>query len=892
MRSLLLRNVILLPGLALLAGGVAAAAVENRLRLEYRARNLPQAPSFLHEVGLDRLNAAPDFTRPSPVAPRDFPGLPLRIVDEGGVGILANPEQWGRDYSHHTLAFEHMLLGQAPYVDTQAFSEIERDWDTYIRRMHGFGYTGVSLRRFLELVNFDKLEDGRRIYPADDPGRAERVAVRAAFQRLLRRASRVNMQTYLYTDMAALNTPLEKYLQHTAGLEADRPAFWKPYRAALEELFTELPEVSGVIIRVGEAGAVYNAPGVDYRSALLVRDDRSLQTMLRELLPVFERHGKTLIFRTWTVGVGEIGDLHTNPQTYERALGGINSPNLIVATKYCMGDYDSFLPLNPTLFGGPHRRIIEFQARREYEGAGSIPNYMGPLHQTALLEILSKNPRIEGAWVWTQTGGPLRAGPMNLYPLYGFWRWNDLNTYHLGELLRNPAIDSRAVLRRWLANWPAFSPDEAATLEGLLLASHELTELGLYIRPAAKKEVRALGLEPPPLLWLWGFVAGSSSELATAYALARDELQSSIEEPYEAAAVLREFGSRLRSAASSPAPGPGAARDQERDRARALQSIDYSADLFETLGAYRRFFLRYHLWLDEGGETRRQDWLRDLGEFRARLEQHERLYRTDLQFPAFNFFAANIGAELMLRSPDMAWIARGLCAGGFILALVFVLQWRRERPFGPWQVRIMAGALAALTLLTAAVFSSFASLQFLLVSAAPAIVFGMAYALSLRDSRGRSVHAVAALWRFIPLLLVCLLPCVLRGPAHFWHLFWISPVFRVVWIGAYVAILIWMSLMLAVDSGVRSGRSRRFVVSGALYGLGAAVLWMAGVLLLQGFEHTLAQLTDEMAALPLLLSRVLGLATHLNLSPAWPGLLAALGASCCALAAGLRRGLR
>lgn len=883
-RSLLLRNVILLPGLALLAGALAAAAFENRLRLEYRARTLPRAPSFLYEAGLaDRAGAASDRA-----APERLSALPLRIVDEGGVGILANAEQWGRDYSHHTLAFEHMFVDRAPFIDEPAFAVIERDWETYITRMHAFGYTGVSVRRFLELVNFDLLEDGAQIYPANDPGRAQRRAVRAAFQRLLKRATARNMQTYLYTDMAAVNTPLENHLLRTTGLEADRPAFWKPYRAAFEEIFTELPEVSGVIIRVGEAGAVYNAPGVDYRSALLVRDDRSLQTMLRELLPVFERHGKTLIFRTWTVGVGEIGDLHTNPQTYERALGAINSPNLIVATKYCMGDYDSFLPLNPTLFGGPHRRIVEFQARREYEGAGSIPNYMGPLHQTALLEILRNNPRIEGAWVWTQTGGPLRAGPMNLYPLHGFWRWNDLNTFHLGELLRNPRVDSRAALRRWLADWPAFSPTEARTLEGLLLASHELAELGLYVRPAAEKEVRALGLEPPPLLWLWGFVAGSSSELSTAYALAREDLHSSIEEPYEAAAALREFARRLQSDARPPHAGPDAARE----RAQALESIEYTADLFETLGAYRRFFLRYHLWLDQGGETRRLDWLRDLNEFRVRLERHERRYRTDLQFPAFNFFAANIGAELMLRSPDMAWIARGLSAGGFMLALVFALQWRRERPFGPWQVRIMAGALAGLTLLTAAVFSSFASGQFLLLSAAPAILFGVVYALSLRDSRGRSVQAVAALWRFIPLLLTCLLPLVLRGPAHFWQLFWISPAFRAVWICAYVAILVWMSLMLGFDSGVRSGRSRRYVAAAVLYGLGVSILWMAGVFIIQGFETTLARLTDEMAILPLLLSRVLGLATHLNLSPAWPGLLVAAGASCCALAAGLRRGLR
>ncbi len=394
----------------------------------------------------------------------------------------------------------------------------------------------------------------------------------------------------------------------------------------------------------------------------------------------------------------------------------------------------------------------------------------------------------------------------------------------------------------------------------MLLASHELIDMGLYIEPAARMEVRAMGLEPPPMLWLWGFVGGSSAELATAYELSKHELARTIENPYQAAAVFRRFSALLHEASS--------AADHERDL--AIDSLDYAADLFETLGAYQRFFLRYHRWLEHGGELNRADWNRDLDEFRRRLERHRRLYSDNLDFPAFDFFAAEIGAELMLRSPDMAWLARGLLALGLLLLFFFLALWRRENPFGRWKVRIMAACLALFTISAALVCSSFASLQFLLLSAVPAILLGGGYALSLRDGYGRSVHAVAALWRFIPLLLVCVAPITLRGPAHFWHLFWLSETFRIIWAILYAGTFLWMSVMLALDSGVRAGRPRRHVAGGVCTGLGLSLVWCGGVFLVQGFESSLARLVDETAILPLLLSRVLGIVTHLNLPESAP----------------------
>ncbi len=106
-----------------------------------------------------------------------------------------------------------------------------------------------------------------------------------------------------------------------------------------------------------------------------------------------------------------MGDLHTNPDSYEAVLGDLDDPHLVVSTKYTSGDFYSHLPLNPTLLTGSQRRIVEFQARREFEGFGSLPNDLVAEQAQALTTFLAANPHVEGVWNWTQDGGPLRAGP-------------------------------------------------------------------------------------------------------------------------------------------------------------------------------------------------------------------------------------------------------------------------------------------------------------------------------------------------------------------------------------------------------------------------------------------------------------------------------------------------
>jgi hypothetical protein len=124
---------------------------------------------------------------------------------------------------------------------------------------------------------------------------------------------------------------------------------------------------------------------------------------------------------------------------------------------------------------------------------------------------------------------------------------------------------------------------------------------------------------------------------------------------------------------------------------------------------------------------------------------------------------------------------------------------------------------------------------------------------------------------------LCMSVVALRGPLFFWYLFWISPTFRFVFVALAGACLVWTAISLFQTSrrvyklSILSASGNIFVALGAvcvIHGL------LVGAL---GFEEILTTLNNEMAVLPLSLSKVLGITTHLNIDPHAPFHLSAFG---------------
>ncbi|MFC0032726.1 hypothetical protein ACFFMM_24700 [Micromonospora chaiyaphumensis] len=831
------------------------------------------------------------------------PRLGLRLTDAGSVGREPDPAAFaaGDDYNLNTDVVGPALLPRAPWVDAGAAARIGAQFRQFVDHSVAQGYNAVVVPGFLEYVTFARVGDGHAVYPPGDTHVDRARAMVAAFGPVFGYAEEMGVKVFLLTDMLAVSPPLEAYLTRTVGgLDVADPRLWTVYQAGLAELFESLPFVDGLMVRVGEGGAVYAADGWDYSSKLAVTTAASVRAMLRALLDTAGRAGREVVFRTWTVGVGAVGDLHTNPESYARVLGGFDDPHLIVSTKYTLGDFYSHLPLNTTLLAGAHRRIVEFQARREFEAFGSLPNDLGPLHREALRAFLAANPRVEGVWNWTQDGGPLRAGPMSLYLRTGFWQLYDLNTYAVARLAWDPDTDPAQVTADWAYRTFSADPDTVAAIGQAMALSRAAVTRGLYIGPYADRSVRALGLEPPPMMWIfeWDIPTGDSAALDSIYAVTGGRVDAAIEEGGQAVALARRMRDLV------------AATDRTTWRDAALRerftaTLDYQVNLFETLAAYRTMVLRHAQWLDTGSPAAYDGWRAAATAYRDARDAHRQRYGGDLDLPAYRFTAADLGAERADRDPAMAWAARVLLA----LILVVVLLGLRGRGFGgaaarglllgalrPWRMaalpapasradRLLVWLVPAVVLVASRlVFTWFAAPAHLLVTLGGWALFALVVRLAV--GRRDPFHLWAVVGGVALLRSVLLLAALAgRGPGRYWFAFWTAPTLRGAYLTVAFAAFGWLFVATAVVLRDRYGMRRRRAVGLTLTAAGVPLGVLAGLVAVIGLERALTVWNDQLALLPWGLSRILGITVYLGIPTGLPGYAA--GAGVALTAAGL-----
>ncbi|SNT19081.1 Alpha-glucuronidase [Asanoa hainanensis] len=825
----------------------------------------------------DRIRSGAAITGDTVTAPR----LGLRLTDAGSVGREAAPDE--TDYSLNTDVVGSALLPDAPWVDRAAAERIGAQFRAFVDHSLSQGYNGIVIPGFLEYVTFE----GVGVYDDGDDHIGRNEALVAAFAPIFRYAADSGMKVYFLTDMLALSPPLERFLARTTGgLDATDPRLWAVYQAGLAELFERMPFAGGLMIRIGEGGAVYRQQGWDYESRLAVTTPEAVRAMLTALLATAGQGGRDIIFRSWTVGVGAVGDLHTNPASYDEVLGTIDDPHLVVSTKYPAGDFYSHLPLNPTLTRGNQRRIVEFQSRREFEGFGSLPNDLTALHQQALRTFLAANPRVEGSWTWTQDGGPLRAGPTSLYLRAGFWQLYDLNTYAAARLAWRPDTPAEEITRDWVRQTFSTDPATERAITGMLARSRAAVTKGLYIGPYADKQVKALGLEPPPMMWIfeWDIVTGDSAALDSIYAVSRDRLDEAIAGGDRAVALAVEMRDLV------AATDPATYRDPAL-RQRLTDTLDFQVDLFETLAAYRTTVLRHAQWLDTGDGTARQQWQAARAVYETRKAGHLARYGGDRDLPAYQFTAADLGTDRADRDPAMAWLARVLLA--LVLLVVALGAANRNaacralwlgatRPWGLGRPPDRATAASVVAIAAVALVASrlvytwFAAPAHLVLVLTAWLVFAL-IARALTDNRTWAVIGGVILLR-TALLLGAL---AVRGPGHYWFEFWTAPTARAVYITVAFAGFGW--LFVAVTLAQPGTRRRRAVGNTLVAGGGTLAVLAAGIAAL-GLERALTIWNDQLALLPWGLSRILGITVYLGIPTNLP--LVALAAGVVTAAAG------
>jgi hypothetical protein len=619
--------------------------------------------------------------------------------------------------------------------------------------------------------------------------------------------------------------------------------------------------------------------------------------MLTAFTDQAEASGREVVFRTWSVGIGDVGDMHTDADSYRAVLDGLDSPALIVSTKYTLGDFYSWLPLNATLEAGEQRRIVEFQSRREFEGFGSFPNDLGAEFQWALQTLIASNPNIEGVWTWTQDGGPWRAGPMTLYLTSGFWQLSELGTMQAAALARDPDADVADVTYAWARRYLASDPGTALAVVDAMASSRTAIMQGLYLQGFAENRVFAVGLEPPPQMWLfeWDILTGDTATLDTMYAIiGADRVEQTIRQGDDAVAAVH----RMREIVE------GASSLGWRDGARQqlLDSLDYEASTLELLNAYRAMFLYQAEWHDTGSADAYTRWHIARDAFASASAEHLERYTGDVEHPAWNLTAAELGVEHADRDLAMAWIARALLALtlAWLLIGIFSARTRLVRRPGaaasratwiastrPWRAQESTLGLddldkalivlvpGALLVGTRAVQTSFLAPAQLAITLGAWAVF---VALLLLLVRGRTAWAaLSAIGGVIVLRAVLLLfALAFTGPGGYWFGFWTDPVRRTVYISLAFAAFLWTFVAAGWALAARLGARRATGVVLAAVGAGLAV--PAAIIGVIGLEQALTVWNDQLGLLPWGLARILGITTYLEIPDATAWWAAAFGA--------------
>jgi hypothetical protein len=815
------------------------------------------------------------------------PDLEYRFADFGAVGVEPDPEAWAEqsDYSHNSNQFADVILAEPPYVDPDGLARATQDWKQYIDHIRAYGYNGVIVNGFLEYVNFDQVGDGFEIYGPDSPYRARHEVMVEQFGAMWKYAADMGMRVVFKTDMLANTGPLNDYIEREiGGFDVDDPRLWDIYQAGLDEFFQTMPYVDGLMIRIGEAGTVYNQPGWDYFSTLAVTSVDSVRTMLTKFTQTAAENDKTIYFRTWSVGVGEVGDMHTNPTTYEAVLEGIPDDNLVVVTKFTMGDFYSWLPLNPTLEQGPQRRIVEFQSRREFEAFSSFPNYLSGDHQVALQEFEQRNPNVAGVWVWTQDGGPWRAGPMSLYLKSGFWQLYDADVYATGRLAWDSQANLADVNRDWISRTFSSDPRTIAAVEDIFAESREVAKQGLYITPFAQERVLALGLEPPPMMWIfeWDIVSGDSAALSVVHHASRGRIDEAIAQARAAQTSTEQMLQRAR------ATDPASWRDPAL-RDRLIHALEYEVDLWSTLGAYRQAFLSYYEWVDTGEQQAWDSWEDGLRQYEVAVDRHAATYGQDLDTPAYSFFAAEAGLAhaQRTRSAQIVTLVVLLTIAG--LAIAGMLSRRRRAALlvaarglwigstRPWRLvddppvprtrlasLLVVAVPAVLLVLSRGAFSNWLSWTYLLATLGSMALFTLTVRLLLRadDAFGLYAGVGGALLLKTALLSAAV---VSRGPLSYWYRYWTDEQWRKVYVTLSFVAFLWLFWVtyVVLRSAYGYGRSRS--LGRVLMAVGAPMIGLGGVMMWSGLESALTTFNNQMALLPLGLSKILGITVHLGI---------------------------
>jgi len=522
------------------------------------------------------------------------PAVKLRILDASSA--FYDPKVKPRSWWGQKLWMEKIDTEEWPYVNETRLTESAIRFRQFLNYTLKTGYNGILIQDFWHFVNFDDLVDGKivhnyTIYSSDSKFRIRHTRYQEYFSNLFDYAKKLNLSVFVYADIPTFTPPLDNYI---GGSKANVNKVISVCVKAIDEFLTIFPTVNGIVVRIGELGGTHNMK--EYYCTVTFDSFDSTRQLLSSLLEVFDKYNKTLVFRIWSIGIGEMGDIHQDPKAYDRLLSEFeNEKNLVVSIKYVRGDFYRYLPFNPNIGHGKIRQMVEIEAVPEYGGFSMYPNYLVEIFQEFMLHL----ERIPfGVWVWVQEGAAPKMtggfGPFTLFLFRGFWSNTDANAYAFGKVVWNPHSDVNNVTYTWAMKNFGRNFTVIQNISRMLLMSDDADVKALYIDDYARKTTYIVGSIPFPesQLWIWWDVPQSSTfALAPIYRACKEGkgIEANVQDGFEAVSIVKKMQDCLK----------GLKPEVNEDLLdHWKRSVEYERSYFTLLAYFRECFLYFYEWTE------------------------------------------------------------------------------------------------------------------------------------------------------------------------------------------------------------------------------------------------------------------------------------------------------
>ncbi len=434
-------------------------------------------------------------------------------------------------------------------LDSYIAQQIESQFQQFVARASQLGFNALSIDDLAHLAPLG-------CYPADFAQKI--IDYQDLYERLFAIAADHHLQVFVNTDIMFFNRHIDAYVR---GRD---PAVVHLLGRAIRRIFRRWPIIAGVIFRLGESDGV-DVEGA-FHSRLTIKNAAQGRRFIRSLLPLFERYNRLMVIRTWTVGAYPIGDLIWNRRTFRRLFGAIISDHLVVSMKYGVTDFYRFLDCNPLFFEGPQKKIVELQARREYEGFGEFPSFIGYDYER-LAKQLARCDRLVGVSIWCQTGGWSR---FTRRTFLDYSPWNEINVFVTIKIFSEHVSADAAIDEYCQKHIPAV---DCRKLKKLLRNSEMVMKRGWYIPGYSDRSFYFRRVRVPPLLWIFWDTILINHALRKVLRSFVPDRKEAIREGYQALSLIKEM------------------RDLARELGIPHESIDFQYATFRILAAAREYFL-------------------------------------------------------------------------------------------------------------------------------------------------------------------------------------------------------------------------------------------------------------------------------------------------------------